>query len=213
MLTTPMEIVDRILEQYIHFAIRCIHPTIPANSTYISSFLETLDVTRYRELLQKQSLVRLKTLYYFFNEAHYSSIQNHILHDWIVKDIQNQLTFKNNWQRYSHHYGYLAVDRDTFSFCLATLKHIVYIPEDIHWVPKLQFYIRDMHITLLYVEGNKIVQYLRSQLSMSVFTLVYKKKVPFCDVCGKNFCAVHRINFYLWERHKLVSHYDCKTII
>lgn len=201
-----MDLIQDILLYYACFAVQS------SPNLYVLSILKILDLTIWTNLLKNKSREELEKMRQHLKACNYNYLNNDPLHASIVVDLKTKIEkciydMRYCIRMYSKLFGYLALH--DHSFCLANFVAMIYEKDGLS---KLEFYVLEMQLSKIYVEGKKVALKLRKQLKIPIITIVYAKKQTKCTNCQKLFCPVNRINSYLQVFHAFSTGYTCQNV-
>lgn len=212
---------------------------IPDFHERFQKLLNSLNIhyLRWFNVLASKTLAQLQTIYLGLIHSNYEFLNSDSLHSTIVLDLKSiiqkydleKLLFNDTQMKtdelqkkikpYPINIGFLAVEYDRKStfptvkeFCLANFCCIIHEKECENWLFKLSFYVHEMKLTKLYVQGTNIVLFLRENLKgISITGLKNCKTSLKCSKCHRWYCSVNRVNSYLKTLHNFYTHHTCDS--
>lgn len=234
-------LIYNILKQFTLYALKSDSADVEHMPNFHERFQKVLNslniqYLRWFQILETKTLAQLQTIYLGLIHSNFEFLNSDPLHSYIVLDLKSiidkydleKLLFddiqlsdllKEKIQSYSNNIGFLAVEYDRKStfptakeFCLGTLSSIIHEKECENWIFKLKFYVHELKLTKLYIQGKNIVPILRDHLKgVTVTTLKNCKTSIKCSKCQRWYCSVNRINYYLKSLHNFKTHYTCDS--
>lgn len=234
-------LIYNILKQFTLYALKFNNSNVENMPNFHERFqkvLNSLNVhyLRWFQVLKTKTSAQLQTIYLGLVHSNYEFLNSDPLHSYIVLNLKSVIdkynlekllldniqlmdNLKEKIKPYSYNVGFLAVEYDrkgTFptakEFCLATFSSIIHEKECENWLFKLGFYVHELKLTKLYIQGENIIPILKDHLKgVRVLTLKNCKTSIKCSKCKRWYCSVNRVNYYLKSLHNFRTHYVCDS--
>lgn len=228
--------INELLKYYTLYALSINNPNIkneivttPDIKEQFEYVFENLRVycDEWYNILNSKSSTELEKIKSGLENNDSNFLNSNPLHSIIVLDLKAKLELynffnlsqlKTNIIPHRQNIGYVTIEflnrKQSFeakAFCLANFQYMVYEQDGTNWKPKLKYYVKEMKLTHLYVQGSHLARLLTDYLdSIPVRPITCSNtKMTKCVSCKKWYCSVSRMNFYFKNFHNIYFNYKC----
>ena len=232
------EIIYDILQRFTFHALSLHDPnlqnTIPDFNKRFQKMFAKLSIFCYDcyNILKSKSSTELNMIHLGLIQSNYNFLNSDPLHSKIVLALKSKMEEYNlldflllnveelhaKIEFYQEIIGYLAVRFNhkkypqAKEFCLASFSCIIHETDCENWMIKLKYYVEEIKLTKLFVQGKKISRTLSEKLNgIPVIPLNdYGARKLQCFSCKEWLCPVLTVNYYFKKYHSFNTHYTCK---